>query len=86
MKESYMWFVILAVIITPFLPSMIKGKCPNCHKRKLEPFEPDLAEPHPPGTYISYFLCRNCEIRFQRDKSGPLIPLQADKIPDALIQ
>jgi len=81
-----MWFVILAVILTPFLPSFLKGKCPNCSKRKLETFEPDLAEPHPPGTYISYFLCRNCEMRFQRDKSGPLVPIQADTIPSLPIQ
>lgn len=70
-----MWFVILAVVVTPFLPSFLKGKCPSCSKRKLDSFEPEGVEAAP-GTYITYFLCQNCQTRFQRDKSGPLVPIE----------
>ncbi len=86
MKESFMIFVIMAVILTPFLPSLLKGKCPNCGKRKLDTFEPELAEAPPPGTYMAYFSCQNCEMRFERNKSGPLVPLQSDAIPHVQVQ
>jgi len=81
-----MIFVIMAVILTPFLPALLKGKCPNCGKRKLVTYEPDLAEPNAPGTYIAYFNCQNCEMRFERNKSGPLVPLQSESIPHIPVQ
>lgn len=72
-----MWFVIAAVLVTPFLPTFLKGKCPSCNKRKLDSYEPDSSETKP-GTYITYFLCQNCQMRFRRDKSGPLEAMPAD--------
>ncbi len=72
-----MWFVIAAVLVTPFLPTFLKGKCPNCNKRKLDSYEPESIETKP-GTYITYFLCQNCQMRFRRDKSGPLEPMSTD--------
>ncbi|CAN5434747.1 hypothetical protein BH11CYA1_BH11CYA1_36470 [soil metagenome] len=72
-----MWFVILAVIVTPFLPSLIKGKCPTCSKRKLNSFEPEGLESKP-GTYITYFVCQSCQTQFRRDKSGPLEVMASD--------
>lgn len=71
MKDSYMVFVLLAVMITPFLPQLLKGKCPACGKRRLEALEvcPDGGEPDP---FISYHTCKNCCKNFRRVKSGPL--------------
>jgi transposase-like protein len=76
-----MWFVIMAVLITPFLPTFLKGKCPSCSKRKLDTFEPEGIEAKP-GTYITYFLCQNCHMSFRRDKSGPLEAMPADLSSD----
>ena len=75
-----MWFVIAAVLVTPFLPTFLKGKCPSCNKRKLDSFEPEAIETKP-GSYITYFLCQNCQMRFRRDKSGPLEAMAADSQP-----
>lgn len=71
MKDSYMIFVLLAVMITPFLPQLLKGKCPSCGKRKLEALDsaPDGAEETP---FLSYHACKNCLTNFRREKSGPL--------------
>lgn len=73
MKDSYMVFVLLAVMITPFLPQLLKGKCPVCGKRRLEALEacPDGTDSDP-GPYISYHTCKNCCKIFRRVKSGPL--------------
>ncbi len=84
MKDSFMIFVIMAVLITPFLPNFLKAKCPNCGRRKLDALE-QANEPEEP-TYITYFACKNCEMRFQRDKSGPLVPLKSDVIPSVPLQ
>ena len=84
-KESFMWFVILAVLVTPFLPTFLKGKCPSCSKRKLDTFGPEGIVVKP-GTYITYFLCQNCQASFRRDKSGPLEAMPADLSSDASAQ
>lgn len=95
MKDSYMIFVILAVLITPFLPNFLKAKCPNCGLRKLDTLEPETLAAHnidatapesDSPKYITYFACKNCEVRFQREKSGPLVPLKSDVIPSVPLQ
>jgi len=76
MKDSYMIFVLLAILVTPLLPALLKGKCPNCGKRKLETAEGAADKGQSP--YISYFSCSACHSKFMRDKSGPLQPLHDD--------
>jgi hypothetical protein len=72
MKDSYMIFVLLAVMITPFLPQLLKPKCPSCTKRKLETLENETATSQEEGKYITYFNCKACQGRFKREKSGPI--------------
>jgi transposase-like protein len=77
MKDSHMLFVLLAILVTPFLPFILKGKCPSCAKRKLESLEQppagfQSAEPNP---FLSYYRCKNCRTQFVRERSGPLTPL-----------
>ena len=74
MKDSYMLFVLLAILVTPFLPILLKGKCPKCGKRKLESQEKDdLA-----GPFISHHACSNCKTRFIKERSGPLQAVEED--------
>ncbi len=75
MKDSYMIFVLLAVMITPFLPQLLKAKCPTCAKRKLETLDNETTLSQEEGKYITYFNCKACQVRFKREKSGPIEPL-----------
>lgn len=72
MKDSYMIIAILAVMLTPFFPVLLKSKCPNCKKRKLEHLETISGESTKGATYTTYYHCHNCDAQFQREKSGPL--------------
>lgn len=72
-----MVFVLLAVLITPFLPNLLKAKCPDCGKRKLDSV--DMGAESEEGRklaerYITCFCCRNCQAKFWKEKSGPLNP------------
>ena len=73
MKDYYMIFVLVVVLLTPFLPNLVKAKCPSCGKRKLvsQELEEGQAEA---GRFLSAFLCKGCGQEFQREKSGPLEP------------
>ncbi|MBS1992849.1 MAG: hypothetical protein JSS86_20675 [Cyanobacteria bacterium SZAS LIN-2] len=73
LKDSYMIFVLLAILVTPFLPVLLKGKCPKCGKRKLETVEKADA-----GPYISHHTCSACKTNFTREKSGPLVAVEED--------
>ena len=74
MKDSHMLFVLLAILVTPFLPFILKGKCPNCSRRKLESLEqsPQAVSGVEPNPFVSYFSCKNCQAQFMRERSGPL--------------
>lgn len=75
MKDSYMVFVLLAVMLTPFLPLMLKGKCPACGKRKLETLETPQATDENAISYTSHHRCKACSATFTRERSGPLTPV-----------
>jgi len=73
MKDWHMLIVVLIVMLTPFLPFVLKGKCPRCGKRKLEGVEPAAGASANP--YIAYFNCAACQAQFVREKSGPMQPV-----------
>ena len=72
MIDFFMLLVLLALLASPFLPALLRGKCPVCLKRKLEQLETIRAEILKRQTFVTYYVCHNCNTRFQRDKSGPL--------------
>jgi len=73
MKDSYMIFVILAVLFTPFLPLVLKGKCPSCGKRKLEKLGTEVLEaPDSAKTFVTRYRCHACLKHFQQEKTGQL--------------
>jgi len=78
MQDSYMIFVLLAVLVTPLLPGLLKAKCPNCNKRKLETIEASQTASRRPNPHIAHFSCSACQSKFMRDKSGPMQPIPDD--------
>lgn len=79
MKDSHMLFVLAAILITPFLPFILKGKCPGCGKRKLETIEAAAAgDGREANPFIAYFQCKACQLKFVRERSGPLKALAED--------
>jgi hypothetical protein len=82
MKDWHMLIVVLIVMLTPFLPLILKGKCPKCGKRKLETSEENTnASPNP---FIAYLSCTACNAKFLREKSGPLQPLPDDQPAESI--
>ena len=73
MKDSYMIFVILAVLFTPFLPLVLKGKCPSCGKRKLEKLGTEVLQAEDASkTYMTKYRCHACMKHFEQEKTGKL--------------
>lgn len=72
MKDNYMIFVLLAVMLTPFFPVLLKSKCPACKKRKLEHLDTVTKEIKNKSTFVTYYVCHHCKQQFMREKSGPL--------------
>lgn len=75
MKDAH-WIIVFAVIlITPFLPVILRDKCPGCNKRKLNSLETlKVHADDGPQTfsYIAFHRCDNCHSIFKRIKSAPL--------------
>ena len=72
MKDGFMILVILAVMLTPMFPILLKSKCPKCKKRKLEHLETIKNEESQKNSFITLYRCHSCETRFERHRSGPL--------------
>lgn len=68
MKDGFMFLVLLAVIMTPMFPVLLKSKCPGCGKRKLENLETEKNG----KTFVTFYRCHNCQQHYQQEKSGPL--------------
>ncbi len=82
MKDSYMIFVILAVLFTPFLPLVLKSKCPSCGKRKLEKLGTEILEvANASKIFMTRYRCHACLKHFEQEKSGKL---QEASAPEAL--
>lgn len=85
MKDGFMILVIIAVMLTPMFPILLKSKCPCCGKRKLEHLETSNEEVNGKKRYITFYRCHNCENKFERNKSGPLKqvpkPVEAVELP-----
>jgi hypothetical protein len=84
MKDWYMILVFLAILVTPFLPFILKAKCPACGKRKLESLDTAESPSKSSSPYISYFYCGACHCKFVRDKSGPIQPLPDESAVDRM--
>ncbi|MBP7862276.1 hypothetical protein KA183_11380 [bacterium] len=73
MKDGYMIFVILAVLFTPFLPLVLKSKCPLCGKRKLEKLGTEIVKGEDASkVYVTRYRCHACMKHFEQEKTGKL--------------
>jgi len=75
MKDFHWIIVFAAILITPFLPSLLRSKCPACKKRKLQSLDTKKihAEEEPSRfTYVTLYRCDACRALFKRTKSGAL--------------
>lgn len=72
--KDWHWFLILgSVMITPFLPLLLKSKCMSCGKRKLQSIDtlrlcPEGGDGSP--TYLTFYKCDHCGQHFKRNRTG----------------
>lgn len=73
MKDLHWILVFGSILITPFLPALIKARCPSCTKRKIQSLE-NLRVPSQNEssgfTYIAFYQCENCGELFKKVKAG----------------
>jgi len=75
MKDWHWIFVFAVILITPFLPNILREKCPGCRRRKLQSLETlKVHSDNGPDSfsYITFYQCDRCKSLFKRNKSGPL--------------
>ncbi len=79
--KDWHWFVVFAVIlITPFLPSILKSKCPGCRKRKIEKLDTLRVRDEGDGfTYLTFYHCNACNGFFKQVRSGTLESSSAEE-------
>lgn len=74
MKDFHWYIVFATILLTPFLPLLLKIKCPACGKRKLH----ELETIHPGNeqmpeaektTFVTFFACESCGGRWKRIRS-----------------
>lgn len=81
MKDFHWYIVFGTILLTPFLPILLKAKCPACGKRKLHELEtvPPGHEELPESeknTFVTFFLCENCGKRWKRVRTLKLQPAE----------
>lgn len=76
MKDLH-WFIVFGLLLaTPFLPSILKAKCPKCGKRKVQSLDtfkvPDDGEPSG-YTFVALYRCDSCAELFKKIKEGQML-------------
>ncbi len=79
MKDWYMIFALLAVILTPMFPYLLKSKCPRCSKRKLEHLE--TVQNEQSAEFFTFYRCHSCGGDFRQKRSGKLELYTPDEAP-----
>lgn len=80
MKDGFMILVLILVMITPMFPFLLKSKCPNCKKRKLEHLDTEQRGEGRKMTYITSYHCHACGEDFEQNKSGPLLAIKKQAV------
>lgn len=75
MKDLHWILVFGSILITPFLPALLRAKCPSCRKRKLQSLDtlrvPSVDEKSG-FTFIALYKCDFCEELFKKEKDGAI--------------
>lgn len=74
MKDWHWILVFASILITPFLPALMKAKCPECKKRKLNSLETlrDYAATGEERIYNTFHRCSACLAYFKAVNSKPM--------------
>ena len=86
MKDWHWVLVFASILITPFLPALMKAKCPECKKRKLNSLETlrDFAAQDQERIYNTFHRCDACLAYFKQVNSKPLVPSSHDEYEAAV--
>ncbi len=77
MSDWYWYVIVAALLAVAFAPSLLKGRCPGCGKRRLcsvdldESLSSSLDEDDRKN-FLSFYLCEACGRRWRRQRSQPL--------------
>jgi len=76
MKDWHWILVFASILITPFLPALMKAKCPDCKKRKLNSLETlrdyTIPEGESARVYNTFHRCDACSGFFKQANSKPI--------------
>ncbi|MBC7998694.1 MAG: hypothetical protein IAF58_12170 [Leptolyngbya sp.] len=75
MKDWHWVIVFASILITPFLPALMKAKCPSCKKRKLNNLDTLRSyeeNEEDEKIYFTFHRCSACQTCFKQQNSGPL--------------
>lgn len=89
MKDWHWVLVFASILITPFLPALMKAKCPDCKKRKLNSLETlrdYSAETEAEGSrvYNTFHRCDACLSFFKQANSKPMVKSSHDEYEAAV--
>jgi len=71
--KDWHWFIVLgSILITPLLPYILRARCPQCGRRKLQSLDTFRSEREKEATYITFHQCDHCKCIFRQEKSSPL--------------
>lgn len=75
MKDWHWVLVFASILITPFLPALMKAKCPECKIRKLSSLETlrDFAAAGEERIYNTFHRCDACLAYFKQANSKSLV-------------
>ncbi len=86
MKDWHWILVFASILITPFLPALMKAKCPECKKRKLNSLETlrDYSAVEEERIYNTFHRCDACLAYFKQANSKPLVVSTHDEYEAAV--
>lgn len=86
MKDWHWVLVFASILITPFLPALMKAKCPECKKRKLNSLETmrDFAATGEERMYNTFYRCDACLAYFKQVNSKPMVTSSHDEYEAAV--
>ncbi len=86
MKDWHWVLVFASILITPFLPALMKAKCPECKKRKLNSLD-TLRDYNATGderVYNTFHRCDACLTYFKAVNSKPKVVSSHDEYEAAV--
>lgn len=86
MKDWHWILVFASILITPFLPALMKAKCPECKKRKLNSLDTlrDYSAEGEERVYNTFHRCDACLTYFKAVNSKPMTVSSHDEYEAAV--